>query len=187
MIRRLSYPPVNTQPANVCSDGLPASWPRNGNELVKDPMKPYHDALASYSASYDVLPPQNPKLTLVERGLKRCSSCGAELPVGYFRLKGNGVRRSRCKECERPQSAKDRAVRRLRLYGADVGGFGPITPEDIRRLMQRQRYLCACGCGVSVRYEYHIDHIVALKKGGSHSLENFQILTPKCNLKKGAK
>ncbi len=64
---------------------------------------------------------------------------------------------------------------------------GKITAEDIRRIGEAQGWRCACGCGRVVRWQYHVDHVRALSKGGVHGVRNLRLLAPVCNLKKGAK
>lgn len=116
----------------------------------------------------------------------RCTSCGRWLPIGRFW--GNGVRngrqlrRRRCWECCRGKSAANRA-RRAKV----IEDHGPsrVTDRDIKRLNERQGWVCACGCGRSTRYEFHLDHRVPLSKGGRHAIENLRILAPICNLKLG--
>lgn len=47
----------------------------------------------------------------------------------------------------------------------------------------------ACGiCGEDVDpFDFHVDHIVALGRGGHHNYENTQIAHPACNLRKGTR
>jgi 5-methylcytosine-specific restriction endonuclease McrA len=105
--------------------------------------------------------------------------------VGWFC--GNGVRngrkrrRTKCRECMRGKRSRDRARRAVLMEK----GAGRVTDEDIRRIGDRQGWVCACGCGRNVRWEYHIDHVVALSRGGVHDRSNIQLLAPICNLKKG--
>ena len=67
------------------------------------------------------------------------------------------------------------------------GAVGRFVHEDIHRLFTSQNGICACGCGKPLWSGYHIDHRVPLSKGGTNWPENLQLLTPSCNLKKGAK
>lgn len=115
---------------------------------------------------------------------KRCSRCKQVRPIGWFFRKDRGRLASECKECARPGNALRQGVRRARLK---ANGWERIGAEEIRYLGERQGWVCACGCGVSVRWSYHVDHKKALSRGGSHVLSNLQLLTPGCNLRKGAR
>lgn len=42
-------------------------------------------------------------------------------------------------------------------------------------------------CGIDCDGDYHIDHYQPLAKGGSHTIDNFVISCPSCNLTKNAK
>jgi 5-methylcytosine-specific restriction endonuclease McrA len=66
------------------------------------------------------------------------------------------------------------------------GAEGQHTGEEVRRLLARQKCLCAV-CKKSIEAGYHKDHIVPLSQGGSNYIRNIQLLCPKCNLKKGNK
>ncbi len=42
-----------------------------------------------------------------------------------------------------------------------------------------------CGiCRDFIDFEYHIDHIIPLAKGGAHAQENLQVAHPACNIRK---
>ena len=61
---------------------------------------------------------------------------------------------------------------------------GSHTIEEIKNLLKIQKYRCiACNTNVKIS-GYHIDHIIALAKGGSDYISNIQILCPACNLSK---
>ena len=61
------------------------------------------------------------------------------------------------------------------------------TQRDIAILYICQYGRCAnAQCFADLRTGYHIDHIRAIKNGGSNWPENLQLLCPPCNLKKGA-
>lgn len=72
--------------------------------------------------------------------------------------------------------------RRAMLLNAE----GDHTSADVRRLLELQRHKCAY-CKTCVKGGYHVDHIVALSKGGGNGPDNLQILCPPCNLSKNAK
>lgn len=76
------------------------------------------------------------------------------------------------------------ARRRAREAGAAVGKL----PRDIERhLFDQQFGWCAC-CGADLAETgYHVDHVTPLARGGAHAEDNLQLLTPKCNMAKGAK
>lgn len=60
---------------------------------------------------------------------------------------------------------------------------GSHTAEDIIDIHKMQRGKCAC-CKRRLNRKYHVDHIVAIAKGGSNARSNLQILCPPCNLSK---
>lgn len=142
----------------------------------------YLAALSVWEGEGGALPPINPRLTLKQRGLKRCTACGSELPLGWFRRNGKGYR-GRCRHCERPQKSRDSALRRLRIRDHAES----LPPNTVQLLLERQRGLCACGCERNVRWHHHIDHRVPLARGGKHELANLQLLSPLCNLRKGSR
>ena len=59
---------------------------------------------------------------------------------------------------------------------------GSYTVADIRRLFDLQRGRCTV-CRLPMK-EYHVDHKVALARGGSNDWTNLQLLHPRCNLNK---
>lgn len=80
------------------------------------------------------------------------------------------------------RSAKE-AGRRARKRA--VGGSH--TEQDILDIYEMQRGRCAY-CRIVLKSTFHVDHIVALAKGGSNDRRNLQILCgPKCNCAKGVK
>lgn len=111
---------------------------------------------------------------------RRCGACGCIRPRGWFRKAGAARWSSTCRECRRAGDAAHAAKRR----GAGVRRVGRGV---ILRLLQRQGGVCACGCGKSLSGGFHVDHILAVARGGVHEESNLQLLTPKCNLRKGAR
>jgi len=83
-----------------------------------------------------------------------------------------------------PEAART-ARRNRRALKSTAGGR---LPRDIvQRLFAKQNGLCAC-CLADLRVTgHHIDHIAPLSRGGTNTEDNVQLLTPKCNLSKGAR
>lgn len=71
-----------------------------------------------------------------------------------------------------------RHIRRARKRNAE----GRYSLADVQRLFVLQRGKCPV-CRLSLK-EYHVDHIVALARGGSNHPVNLQLLHPLCNMRK---
>lgn len=57
------------------------------------------------------------------------------------------------------------------------------TKKDIEKQLMSQKNMC-WWCGCRLTDDYHIDHRIALSKGGSNSANNICISCPVCNLRK---
>lgn len=67
------------------------------------------------------------------------------------------------------------------------GSGGKLSKDIVTRLLVQQDGKCAC-CGADLSQTgHHLDHIMPLALGGLNDDSNVQLLTPKCNLRKGAK
>ena len=66
------------------------------------------------------------------------------------------------------------------------GNGGKLSSNIIQTLLILQKGKCAC-CDKSLNNGYHLDHIMPIKLGGANTDDNVQLLTPKCNLRKGSK
>jgi 5-methylcytosine-specific restriction endonuclease McrA len=67
------------------------------------------------------------------------------------------------------------------------GNGGKLSKDIVQLLLIQQSGKCAC-CGADLSQTgYHLDHIMPLALGGINDDSNVQLLTPTCNLRKGAK
>ena len=73
------------------------------------------------------------------------------------------------------------AIRRAKKRGTN--GF-LVTPKDIQRLELRYSGRCAY-CETPLKRGYHLDHVVPLVRGGSHSIGNLVPACQPCNSSKG--
>ena len=78
-----------------------------------------------------------------------------------------------------------RALKRNRR-ALQRGADGCHTADDIARIREAQRDTCAY-CSKKLKGKGHVDHIIALSKGGSNWPSNLQLTCDACNLRKGAK
>lgn len=62
---------------------------------------------------------------------------------------------------------------------------GSITEKEISFLLNFQNNLCFY-CENPLK-EYHVDHFIAISKGGDNNIENIVIACPTCNLRKQAR
>lgn len=68
---------------------------------------------------------------------------------------------------------------------------GTCTPEELANVLKAHtdsqgRLRCA-KCGEVIQGQYHIDHWIPLKHGGTNNAGNLRIMHPRCNRKKAAK
>lgn len=63
---------------------------------------------------------------------------------------------------------------------------GTFTRRDIARMLTRQRGECAI-CATNIRGGYHVDHVIALTRGGTNWCGNLQLLCAPCNQHKADK
>lgn len=61
---------------------------------------------------------------------------------------------------------------------------GSHSGADVEAILRMQKYRCAY-CPANLRHTgHHVDHIVAISRGGSNNRSNLQATCPKCNMSK---
>lgn len=70
--------------------------------------------------------------------------------------------------------------RRARLAGAE---YERVDRGEIIRRDNSTCYLCSTKLALA---EIHLDHVIPLARGGSHTASNLRVACAKCNLAKGA-
>lgn len=93
---------------------------------------------------------------------------------------------------ERARIARWRA--KVREYGRDAGArrrarIAGSRVGDVRRaaIVERDGSTCYLCGKVCTDDEIHLDHIVPLSMGGSHSEDNVAVACARCNVRKGAR
>lgn len=180
----------------VCfSAGAKVRWNRN---LLENKAKKSSYEKAHYAANREPVLARTKAYHLSEAGraARRVSNERAKLTPEKGRAKS-----LRYLEKNRPAARSRKAAwaqqnpekvkvganrRRARRLNSD----GSHTAADIREIFVAQRKRCAY-CRIDLTSlplgERHVDHIVALSRGGTNDRRNLQILCELCNLKKHAK
>jgi 5-methylcytosine-specific restriction endonuclease McrA len=78
-------------------------------------------------------------------------------------------------------------VKKQNRRARKMAAGGKLSRDLVPKLLELQRWKCAGCCGDLRKSGYHLDHRVALARGGLHVDENMQLLCPPCNCSKGAK
>jgi len=86
----------------------------------------------------------------------------------------------------RSKNPEKRRASIVRRRAKERNAGGSHTAQDIKWILRAQRGKCAY-CREKFGDKYHVDHIVALSKGGSNDRSNIQLTCKSCNLRKHAK
>lgn len=75
------------------------------------------------------------------------------------------------------------AITAKRNYNLESTSVEPISRSFV---WERDEGVCGICKDMADPENWHMDHIMPLSKGGSHTMDNVQVSHPKCNLSKGA-
>jgi 5-methylcytosine-specific restriction endonuclease McrA len=81
----------------------------------------------------------------------------------------------------RARAARNGHIRRARLQGV------PYELIDRVQVFESSGGVCYL-CGEVLTFEaFHIDHVIPIARGGSHTFDNLKAAHPSCNVRKGAR
>jgi 5-methylcytosine-specific restriction endonuclease McrA len=84
-------------------------------------------------------------------------------------------------------SALKRYAMAINLRARNLNAHGDITPEMLQSLILDSGGCCAwCGVTIAGR-DFEIDHILALSRGGSNTVDNLAVTCAPCNRRKSDK
>lgn len=86
-----------------------------------------------------------------------------------------------------PELSRIRAGRRRAVLRGAIIGDQQVVSAFYAFVKNSGRLLCYWCGAITKRQERHVDHIVALARGGSHSIENLCCSCATCNFSKGSK
>lgn len=82
----------------------------------------------------------------------------------------------------REHFALKESARRARKF---ANGCYAVTAEDVHRILARLNGACTY-CRAPLSDGFHLDHVMPIARGGSHSIGNLTAACSRCNLSKGA-
>ena len=100
--------------------------------------------------------------------------------ASYERAKPKFAAKTRAYRKRNPEKVREWSQKR------ESRKTGRLPRGTVMRLIKLQKNTCAI-CRGSLKPGYHVDHILALARGGKHERNNIQLLCPPCNVRKGAK
>ena len=123
----------------------------------------------------------------LENRERQCKSC-RRAHVKEYRENNVDKERKRIKKWHRKNPSKGKyyeSNRRALKNNASIGlvDYGELLAMNVKN----NGKLTCVYCHRGIRGAYHVDHIIPLSRGGSHSMDNLAIACPACNLAKSNK
>lgn len=126
----------------------------------------------------------------ISLGSKVCSSCGERKPFKLFspNSRSQDGRQTTCKKCRRAKvgSGEWAGGRIGRREVIAARSDGSLTTQVVAEMFAKAK-TCSCCTGTMSRNDKVMDHIIPLKLGGEHSVQNTMVLCRWCNSTKAAK
>ena len=114
----------------------------------------------------------------------------AENKERYTKYKRNYAQKNRETEAERSRKYIQENPEKYREYKARRRALerkNAVGKVDYQKILRRDGMFCYI-CQKSIEDgNYHMDHVIPLSKGGSHSMENIKVTHARCNLVKNDK
>ena len=124
---------------------------------------------------------------------KVCRDCGRLLSLDKFSRNGrkDGYRRPECRECQHKRSKEINPNYQMTAGAVAARKKHNLLPREVAaakaKKLAAQGYECAfCSAKLQVS-DSHLDHQTPLARGGTHDMENLQVLCRRCNSEKHAK
>lgn len=110
--------------------------------------------------------------------LKKCCRCGERNPLDQFGkiTRSKDGYRPYCKTCKYVEKVREKAIHKGAMVEPGIDGY-------IRMLIKNEQYCWYCG--KPLNGNRHIDHIMPLYLGGTHSKDNLAVSCQNCNDSKG--
>lgn len=140
---------------------------RSRSNYLKSPQK-----RKDYAKSYRINNPQ-----------KRKSDARAYWAKNRVRLNAKSAAWGRAHKPQRAAAAQRRRAVQLKAQIGDQ----KLVSEWIGHTKAKKRVACFWCRTIGVGAQMHIDHILALAKGGAHEVGNLCVSCPRCNFTKNAK
>ena len=117
------------------------------------------------------------RIEISRRSRKKRAEQGSQLNAKQReRYQNDPAFRARC---------RSHTSRRRALIASSSDDVGFVSHQDI---IERDNATCwICGLGPLAYEDIHIDHVIPLSKGGSHTSDNLRVACAQCNLRKADK
>lgn len=133
---------------------------------------------------------ENPDKSRAKRRARRLRNIESEREIVRRCTRKNPQKnRDRVRQWCKDNPEKARLLRQAgdrRRRAREIGAKGTHTAADLDAILNGQKGKCAY-CRKNLQNDRHLDHIIALSKGGTDDRSNLQFTCASCNRRKGAR